>query len=87
MILTFLLLVFTIGCGQFKMEVEQKEPLVVEHRVNLKDIEKYFSVKCEEELTVVDSPDTDLDESYTPTETEVEHCVDLKMADFVEIVK
>jgi hypothetical protein len=63
----FLSLLMT-GCS---ITLRQDQPAVVEHRINLDDVEEYFYRACEAELPDGISPD-------------IEKCVDTYMAKFIE---
>ncbi len=69
---TALAMLLLAGCGPYKVEVEPN-PIVVEHRINIADLQKYFKILCQNELT-------------NPTAQELEDCIDEKIAEFIDII-
>jgi hypothetical protein len=72
-------LLAAMGCGPYKVELEQKDPIVVQHKLDLADLQKYFKVKCEDELAEKNGT--------IPTQLEIDDCVTHKIADFLEVIK
>lgn len=71
--------IYLIGCGANvsvdKIEAEAE----IDHKIrfDLSNIERYFSSKCYDELVE--------EYGYEPTEKQVNHCVNLKMSEFITI--
>lgn len=74
-LLASVLLIMT-GCGDIK--VTQPKDFVVKHQVDLENLEVYFRKLCEEELSQ--------DGTYEPTVIEVDTCVDVKIAEFLDAI-
>lgn len=62
------------GCGPYKVQVEQKDPIVVTHKLDTSDLEKYFKAKC-----VQNNPGAD--------DATIQTCVDSSVADFLDTIK
>lgn len=60
------------GCGPYTLEVEPN-PIIIEHKINLSDLKKYFRTICLDELT-------------NPSEQELNNCIEDKVAAFLNTI-
>lgn len=68
-VVSLLAIAFITGCA---VKVEQEEPAIIEHRINLDDIKEYFIKACQDEYPL-------------GNELVINDCVDAYMAEFVKL--
>ena len=76
-----LLLIGILSCGKPSVDVEVKggvDPVVVQHKLQLDDLEKYFRYKCIAEL--------EQELQTEPTEEEIQSCVEENIGEFLQII-
>jgi hypothetical protein len=59
---------------------------VVKHQIDISELEKYFRLLCVKELTIKDDATTPEDETYVPSEAEVNTCMSIKIAKFLNAI-